>query len=102
MKAFPSSLALLAIVASVNACAFEFDAYGRPVPDAYGQPYSQPDYSQPQDQYQYGQPVYQAGDCIGAFVNGQCYGSPTPRAQVEQGERCYGTMVAGECIGARF
>lgn len=48
---------------------------------------------------QYGQPVISSGDCIGAVVNGVCYGTPAPGAPTAT---CYGQMIGGVCTGPMF
>lgn len=97
-------LAVMAVLASPLANAYE--PYTMPgladLPGVEVIDYGQSQYDQPQDQAQYGQPLIDAADCIGAVVNGQCYGSPSPRAQTQPGQRCYGAMVGGQCVGAQF
>jgi hypothetical protein len=47
-----------------------------------------------------GQTVYSSDDCIGAVVNGVCYGTIAPGAPSLG--TCYGEMTGGVCAGAMF
>lgn len=47
-----------------------------------------------------GDVVYHESECVGAVVNGICHGSVMPEPRYH--ERCYGPMLAGECVGAQF
>lgn len=47
----------------------------------------------------YGIPVYSEDDCIGAAINGVCYGSVIPSGYTE---KCYGQMLFDECTGPQF
>jgi hypothetical protein len=44
--------------------------------------------------------VYDAGDCIGAVVNGVCHGTINP--SIQPVARCYGTMINGQCTGPMY
>jgi hypothetical protein len=48
-----------------------------------------------------GQTVYTAHECIGAAVNGQCYGSILPDYSRPH-PTCYGQMINGICTGPMF
>lgn len=47
-----------------------------------------------------GTPVYRADECTGPVINGKCHGSIIPKSAVPQ--RCYGTMLNGQCTGPQF
>jgi hypothetical protein len=48
-----------------------------------------------------GQTVYSPHECIGAVVNGQCYGSILPDYS-QPHPTCYGQMLNGTCTGPMF
>lgn len=48
-----------------------------------------------------GQTVYSQRECIGAVVNGQCYGSILPDYSRSH-QTCYGQMLNGTCTGPMF
>lgn len=48
-----------------------------------------------------GQTVYSSNECIGAVVNGQCYGSILPDYSRPH-PTCYGQMLNGMCTGPMF
>jgi hypothetical protein len=48
-----------------------------------------------------GQTVYSSHECIGAVVNGQCYGSILPDYSHPH-PTCYGQMINGICTGPMF
>ena len=48
-----------------------------------------------------GQPVYSRRECIGAIVNGQCFGSILPDYSRPH-PTCYGQMLNGMCTGPMF
>lgn len=56
--------------------------------------------SSPIGSYRQGQTIYNEDECIGAVVNGVCYGTIMPEPRYH--ETCYGQMLAGRCIGAQF
>jgi hypothetical protein len=45
--------------------------------------------------------VYSPHECIGAVVNGQCYGSILPDYSRPHAT-CYGQMINGMCTGPMF
>lgn len=47
-----------------------------------------------------GIPVYRADECTGPVINGECHGAIIPKSAVPQ--RCYGTMLHGQCTGPQF
>ena len=47
-----------------------------------------------------GTPIYRADECTGPVINGKCHGSIIPKSAVPQ--RCYGTMLNGQCTGPQF
>ena len=49
----------------------------------------------------WGQTVYSSQECIGAVVNGQCYGSILPNYSGPH-PTCYGQMINGMCTGPMF
>jgi hypothetical protein len=49
----------------------------------------------------YGLTVYSPNECIGAVVNGQCYGSILPDYSRPH-PTCYGQMLNGMCTGPMF
>jgi hypothetical protein len=49
----------------------------------------------------WGQSVYSRQECIGAVVNGQCYGSILPDYSRPHAT-CYGHMLNGICTGPMF
>jgi hypothetical protein len=51
-------------------------------------------------QLEQGNAVYDAGDCIGAVVNGVCHGTINP--SIQPMARCYGTMINGQCTGPMY
>ncbi|MDO8177007.1 MAG: hypothetical protein Q7T62_02070 [Undibacterium sp.] len=49
-------------------------------------------------QHMDGTPVYNASQCVGTIVFGQCVGTITPSSGLQK--KCYGMVINGECNGA--
>lgn len=84
-----ATIAMLAIC-TVTACAYY-------APTRNGE-YSAPAVAQPS--YGSGQPVYDASECVGPIVMGECQGQIVPNSAYHP--KCYGQMLNGVCTGPMF
>ena len=87
-------LAIMLVVVFVAGCAAGEYGYVR---DSGGEGVVLPS---PIGSYRQGQTIYSEDECIGAVVNGVCYGTIMPKPRYH--ETCYGVMQFGRCIGSQF